>query len=321
MLLNFLLLIVGGALVLIGADKLTDGACGMARKFHINEMIIGLTVVAFGTSLPEFVTSFASAIKGSSDISIGNVMGSNIFNTLVIVGASALLFPISISKGTVNKDLPFTFLASVILCIFAFDSLFNGETSIDTISRTDGLALLGFFSIFMAYTYFLSTNKKEQEEVEDTSLSDIPYWKIFIYFILGLAGLVYGGNLFVDNACNIAREWGVSESIIGLTLVAAGTSLPELATSIVAARKGSSSIAIGNVIGSNIFNIFFVMGMCASTVPVNTEQVSYVDMAIMILSVIMLWGFSYTKRTIERWEGGVLILFYLGYLGYLLSNI
>lgn len=320
--LSLLLLIVGIVLILFGADKLTDGATGLARRFNVTELVIGLTVVAFGTSLPEFVTSFMSTLKGSSDISIGNIVGSNIFNALMIVGCAAWLSPITISKSTIAKDIPFALLASLVLGVVSVDSLLDNGAP-DILSRTDGLVLLGYFSVFMAYTYFISRNKEAGADMQQSDKPQqlMPYWKIFLYIIIGLAGLVIGGNLFVDGASQIAIAMGVSETIVGLTLVAAGTSLPELATSMVAARKGSSAIAIGNVIGSNIFNIFFVMGICATVEPMAVGYISYLDLGLMLASMLLLWGFSYTKRTIERWEGAFLVIIYIAYLGYLIYNV
>ena len=321
MIISILLLIVGGALVLLGADKLTDGATALARRFGVTEMVIGLTVVAFGTSLPEFVTSFMSTIKGSSDISIGNIVGSNIFNTLVIVGASALVYPIVIRKSTVTKDIPFSVLASIMLIVVVFDVTLDGA-AMNILTRTDGLLMLGFFSVFMAYTFFMARNTEELSTSNESNVpvKQMPYWKIFLFIILGLAGLVLGGNLFVESACEIALSLGISETVVGLTIVAAGTSLPELATSVVAARKGSSAIAIGNVVGSNIFNIFFVMGMCATIAPMKVGNISYIDLALMLVSMLMLWGFSFSKRKIERWEGALQVIVYLIYLSYLVYN-
>lgn len=319
---SLILLIVGIVLILFGADKLTDGATGLARRFNVTELVIGLTVVAFGTSLPEFVTSFMSTLKGSSDISIGNIVGSNIFNVLMIVGCAAWLSPITISKSTIAKDIPFAILASLVLVIVSTDSLLDGGAP-DMLSRTDGLVLLGYFAVFMFYTYFISRNKESGEGMQEPAKPQnaMPYWKIFLYIVIGLAGLVLGGNLFVDGASEIALAMGVSETIVGLTLVAAGTSLPELATSMVAAKKGSSAIAIGNVIGSNIFNIFFVMGICAAVQPMAVGNISYLDLGLMLASMLLLWGFSYTKRTVERWEGILLVLIYVGYVGYLIYNV
>ena len=326
MFLTVVLLVVGIALVLLGADKLTDGATGLARRFNVTEMVIGLTVVAFGTSLPEFVTSFMSALKGSSEISIGNIVGSNTFNVLMIVGCSALVSPIVISKSTIHKDIPFAILATLSLIVVSLDAVLDGGQFENLISRTDGLMLLGLFAVFMFYTFSIARNKDGAgEQPQALQIAPMSYGRIFLYVILGLAGLVFGGNLFVDAATEIALSMGVSETVVGLTLVAAGTSLPELATSIVAAlkkaaRKGSSAIAIGNVVGSNIFNIFFVMGFCATVSPMPVGSISYFDLGLMLLSVLILWCFSYTKRTIERWEGGVMVAVYLVYLAYLIHQ-
>lgn len=314
---SLLWLILGIVLILFGADKLTDGATGLARRFNVAELVIGLTVVAFGTSLPEFVTSFVSTIKGNSDISIGNIVGSNIFNVLMIVGCSAWLAPITISKSSLAKDIPFAILASVVLIVIAADSILD-PGSMNMLSRTDGLLLLGYFCVFMAYTYFISRKKETGDGMQQqVHVPPMPYWKIAVWIVVGLAGLVVGGNFFVDGASAIALSLGVSKTVVGLTLVAAGTSLPELATSMVAARKGSSAIAIGNVIGSNIFNIFFVMGVCATTSPMKVGQISYLDLGMMLLSMLLLWFFSYTKRTVERWEGITMVIVYLLYLSFL----
>lgn len=320
---DLLFLILGVVLVLWGADKLTDGATGLARRFQVNDLVIGLTVVAFGTSLPEFVTSLFAAIKGSSAISLGNVIGSNIFNTLVIVGMTALTRPIWVSKSTLAKDIPFALLSSLVFGVLCLDLWFNA-TDENYISRGDGLLLLFFFVIFMYYTFSIARNKNEGEQVTEASLvqeASMPYWKIGLYIVLGLVGLVLGGNLFVSGASGIAADLGVSEAVIGLTLVAGGTSLPELATSIVAARKGNSAIAIGNVIGSNIFNVFFVLGICSFISPMNATSVSLTDIFILIFSMLLMWGFASTSRKISRWEGLVMVVLYCSYVTYLILNL
>ena len=224
MFLTVVLLLVGIALVLLGADKLTDGATGLARRFNVTEMVIGLTVVAFGTSLPEFVTSFMSALKGSSEISIGNIVGSNTFNVLMIVGCSALVSPIVISKSTIHKDIPFAILATLSLIVVSLDAVLDGGQFENLISRTDGLMLLGLFAVFMFYTFSIARNKDGAgEQPQALQIAPMSYGRIFLYVILGLAGLVFGGNLFVDAATEIALSMGVSETVVGLTLVAAGT--------------------------------------------------------------------------------------------------
>lgn len=322
MFLTVVWLLVGIALVLFGADKLTDGATGLARRFGVTETAIGLTVVAFGTSLPEFVASFMSALKGSSELSIGNIVGSNTFNVLMIVGCSALASPIVISKSTIRKDIPFAILATLSLIAVSLDAELDGRQFVNRISRADGLMLLGFFAVFMSYTFSVARRDKGGGDGQPRISPVVPMscGRIILYVISGLAGLVIGGNMFVDAAAEIALGMGVSETVVGLTLVAAGTSLPELATSVVAARKGSSAIAIGNVIGSNIFNIFFVMGFCAAVSPMPAGGISYSDLGLMLLSILIFWCFSYTKRTIERWEGGVMAAAYLAYLAYLVHQ-
>ena len=263
MIVHILYLIGGLVAILWGANALTDGAASIAKRFNISSLFIGLTIVAFGTSMPEFVISLLSALHGSSDLAIGNVVGSNLFNTLVIVGCTAIVSPIFVGKGTLNKEIPFTVLASIILFICANNRLIDGDNSPDIINRTDGLLLLCFFLIFVGYTFAIahdtSTNK------EKNSIKEIPMGKAVLFILLGLAGLIAGGEFFVKGASDIARAWGVSESVIGLTLVAGGTSLPELATSIVAALKKNTGIAIGNIIGSNLFNIFLVLGVSANS--------------------------------------------------------
>lgn len=313
-----LYLIIGVAAILWGADKLTDGASALARRFQVPELVIGLTVVAFGTSLPEFVVSMASALSGSSELSMGNIVGSNVFNALVIVGASALCAPIAVSRSTVYKDIPFSLLASLVLLIMSFDVLLSADIS-DRITRGDGLVLLGFFAVFMAYTFSMARGGKEAASPEKSAL--VSYARIAVLLVVGLVALVVGGRLFVNGATGIALAMGVSEAIVGLTIVAAGTSLPELATSIVAARKGSSALAIGNAIGSNIFNIFFVVGCSAVAAPLDAGTVSVVDFALLVFSLLLLWLFSATKLTIERWEGGLLLAVYVSYVAWLIAQV
>lgn len=310
---SYLLLLVGIVLVLWGADKLTDGATALARRFHVSDMVIGLTVVAFGTSLPEFVTSFTAVLHHYEAISMGNIVGSNIFNTLLIVGASALTFPIWISRSSLSKDIPFALLASLVLFVLCKDTLFAGADK-QVITMGDGLILLFFFAIFMYYTFSMARSSEEGEEATAGSRKEYALWKVILYIVLGLAGLILGGNFFVESASELARTWGVSEHIIGLTIVAGGTSLPELATSIVAARKGISAIAIGNVIGSNIFNIFFVIGVCALVSPISAMSITDLDLLLLIGSIVLLWVFAFTNRKISRLEGASLILVYLFYL-------
>lgn len=325
---NILLLIGGLILILLGANGLTDGAASVAKRFHIPPIVIGLTIVAFGTSAPELTVSVSSALKGSADIAIGNVVGSNIFNTLMIVGCTALFAPIVITRNTLRKEIPLCILSSIVLLICAND-VFLDKASENILNRVDGLLLLCFFVIFMGYTFAIASKPATMEQQaeypvieEETEIKSLPWWKSILYIIGGLAALIYGGQLFVDGATGIARNLGVSESIIGLTLVAGGTSLPELATSIVAALKKNPEIAIGNVIGSNLFNIFFVLGCSASITPLHLSGITNFDLFTLVGSGILLWlfGLFFAKRTITRIEGGIMILCYVAYTVVLIYN-
>ena len=316
---NIVLLIGGLLLFLVGANALTDGAASVAKRFHISSLVIGLTIVAFGTSAPELTVSIVSALKGSADMAIGNVVGSNIFNTLMIVGCTAAIVPISVTKGTLSKEIPLCILASVVLFICANDVLINKATA-NTISSSDGMLLLCFFLIFLGYTFAIARNGNGSGEGE-SEIKEMPIWKSVLFIAAGLAGLVYGGQFFVNGASGIARGLGVSESIIGLTLVAGGTSLPELATSVVAALKKNPEMAIGNVIGSNLFNIFFVLGCSATISPLNIQGITNLDFGVLIGSCVLLYifGWFFKKRTITRIEGIALIACYIGYTAYLIS--
>ena len=318
---NILLLIGGLILILLGANGLTDGAASVAKRFRIPPIVIGLTIVAFGTSAPELTVSVSSALKGSADIAIGNVVGSNIFNTLMIVGCTALFAPIVITRNTLRKEIPLCILSSIVLLICAND-VFLDKAPENILNRVDGLLLLCFFVIFMGYTFAIASKPVTMEQQaehpvieEETEIKSLPWWQSILYIIGGLAALIYGGQLFVDGATGIARNLGVSESIIGLTLVAGGTSLPELATSIVAALKKNPEIAIGNVIGSNLFNIFFVLGCSASITPLRLSGITNFDLFTLVGSGILLWlfGLFFAKRTITRIEGGIMILCYVAY--------
>ena len=325
---NILLLIGGLILILLGANGLTDGAASVAKRFRIPPIVIGLTIVAFGTSAPELTVSVSSALKGSADIAIGNVVGSNIFNTLMIVGCTALFAPIVITRNTLRKEIPLCILSSIVLLICAND-VFLDKAPENILNRVDGLLLLCFFVIFMGYTFAIASKPVTMEQQaehpvieEETEIKSLPWWQSILYIIGGLAALIYGGQLFVDGATGIARNLGVSESIIGLTLVAGGTSLPELATSIVAALKKNPEIAIGNVIGSNLFNIFFVLGCSASITPLHLSGITNFDLFTLVGSGILLWlfGLFFAKRTITRIEGGMMILCYVAYTVVLIYN-
>lgn len=321
---NILFLVGGLVLILLGANGLTDGAASVAKQFRIPSIVIGLTIVAFGTSAPELTVSVSSALQGSADIAIGNVVGSNIFNTLMIVGCTALFAPIAITRNTLKKEIPLCILSSVALWVCAND-VFLDHSAENILNRADGLLLLCFFAIFMGYTFAIAfpSGQASAEGSGEEEIKLLPWWKSVIYILGGLAALVYGGQLFVNGATGIARSLGVSESVIGLTLVAGGTSLPELATSIVAALKKNPEIAIGNVIGSNLFNIFFVLGCSASITPLHLTGITNFDLFALVMSGILMWffGLFFAKRTITRMEGGILVLCYVAYTAYLIYQI
>lgn len=323
---NILLLIGGLLLILVGANGLTDGAASIAKRFHIPSIVIGLTIVAFGTSAPELAVSITSALKGSADLSIGNVVGSNLFNTLMIVGCTALVAPIAITRNTLRKEIPLCILSSIVLLICAND-IFLNQSAKNQLDRGDGLLLLCFFAIFMGYTFAIAFSKPAEEDKlkgqpaeDEEEIRAFPWWKSVLYTVGGLAALIYGGQIFVNGAIGIARGLGVSESVIGLTLVAGGTSLPELATSIVAALKKNPEIAIGNVIGSNLFNIFLVLGCSATITPLHLNGISNLDLFVLIGSCVLLWffGLFFAKRTITRIEGSIMALCYVGYTLFLI---
>jgi cation:H+ antiporter len=320
MLLNILFIVIGIVLVLKGADWLTEGASALARRMKVPEIVIGLTIVAAGTSAPELFVSIVSALKGTPDLAVGNVIGSNIFNSMLIVGCAAMVAPMVISPVTVKKDIPFAVTASVLLVVLCLDSFGSLNIIGNSISRLDGILLLTGFVGFMIYTFRVA--KKNGGSSEATGgHEEMPMGKGIFFVVVGLACLVFGSNLFVGNASDLAASLGVSDGVIGLTVVAGGTSLPELATSVVAARKGRSAIAIGNVIGSNVFNVLLILGITAVICPMQIGGITMVDVGTMLVSVVLIWLFSYTKYTVERWEGALLTILFLGYMGWLLYNL
>lgn len=312
MLLDIIFIVVGVAMVLYGADRLTEGASALARRMNVPEIIIGLTIVAAGTSAPELFVSMMSALKGTPDLAVGNVVGSNTMNAMLIVGCAAMVAPMTISRSTVKKDIPFSVGASVLLMLLALNSF---------LGRWDGVILLIGFAAFMTYTLLRAKKGQAEAQTEQTGAKQQNPWLSVLFVVVGLALLVGGSNLFVDSASSVATQLGISEGVIGLTVVAGGTSLPELATSVVAARKGQSAIAIGNVIGSNVFNILMILGLTATISPLAIVGITTVDMAVMFLSVALVWMFSFTRFTVERWEGALLVVGYLAYLSWLLYNL
>ena len=303
MLLNVLFIVVGIALVLWGADRLTDGAVAVAEKMKMPQIVIGLTIVAMGTSMPEFCVSLISALKGTSDLAIGNIVGSNIFNALLIVGVSALVAPMSIMKTTVRNDIPFALVASVTLLIMCLDG---------DISRIDAFILFALFLVFMYKT--LTGVKGQETDVKTDDKKSMATWFSVVWIIVGLVCLIGGSNLFVEGATIVATKLGVSEAVIGLTIVAGGTSLPELATSVVSARKGNSGIAIGNALGSNVFNILAILGLTGVITPMTLKGITLIDLSMLVISVILVWLFSFTTYKIERWEGAVLSVVFIAYI-------
>jgi cation:H+ antiporter len=308
MLIDIVIIVIGVVCVLKGADFLTEGAAALARRVNIPEIVIGLTIVAAGTSAPELFVSLVSALKGTPDLAVGNVVGSNTMNCMLIVGCAAMVAPMTISRSTVKKDIPFSVGASVLLMLLALNSF---------LGRLDGIMLLLGFVFFMIYTLM----QVKKDSVDKVQAETSPVWKNVLFLLGGLLLLAVGSNLFVDHASNLALALGVSEGVVGLTVVAGGTSLPELATSVVAARKGQSAIAIGNVIGSNVFNILLILGLTATISPLQIEGITTIDMAVMLLSVALVWLFSFTRFTVERWEGALLVGGYLVYLGWLIYNL
>ena len=326
MLLDIILIVIGVAMVLYGADRLTEGASALARRMNVSEIIIGLTIVAAGTSAPELFVSLVSALKDTPDLAVGNVVGSNTMNCMLIVGCAAMVAPMTISRSTVKKDIPFSVGASVLLMLLALNSF---------LGRVDGIILLLGFAAFMAYTLRQAKTGKAEDHEDHGDGSDDPIsggngitqnrphdpWKNVLFLLGGLLLLAVGSNVFVGHASSLALSLGVSEGVVGLTVVAGGTSLPELATSVVAARKGQSAIAIGNVIGSNVFNILLILGLTATISPLAITGITTVDMAVMLLSVALVWLFSFTRFTVERWEGALLVGGYLVYLSWLLYHL
>lgn len=316
MLLNALWIVVGVVLVLWGADRLTEGAVAVAERLRVPQIVIGLTIVALGTSMPELCVSVVSALKGTPDLAVGNVVGSNIFNALLVVGVAALVAPMTILRSTVFKDVPCALVASVVLLMMCQNDW--------VITRLDGAILFVFFLVFMRLTIKGATSAQpapQAAEENEASAGKQPMkgWLAGLWMVVGLAALIGGSNLFVGGATEVARALNVSDAVIGLTIVAGGTSLPELATSVVAAKKGNSGIAIGNVLGSNVLNILFILGLTGMISPMHIEGITNVDLYMMLVSTIMIWFFSFTKYTIERWEGAVLVLTFGGYMWYLLA--
>ena len=317
--LTYLFLAIGFIFLIKGADLLVDGAASIARRLKVSDLVIGLTVVAFGTSTPELFVNLIASFKGNSDIAIGNVLGSNIANIFLILGISSIIYPLAVTKGTVWKEIPFSLLAAVVLLFAANDQILD-HAGASALTRIDGLIFFCFFTIFIYYTFSIATRVEGMDE--HVTARQLGRLRSLSYIIAGLAGLIIGGKWIVDGAIALAAKLGMSESLIGLTIVAVGTSLPELATSAVAAYKKNVEIAVGNVVGSNIFNIFFVLGISAAIRPLPFQFKNNLDLAAVILSSLMLFLFMFTgkKRSLDRWEGIVCLLLYISYITFLIVN-
>ena len=360
MAINIVLLVLGVIIVLKGADWLTDGAVNIATRFGVSQMVIGLTIVAMGTSMPEFCVSMVSALKGTPDLAVGNVVGSNTLNTLLIVGCSALVAPIMVKRSSVKRDIPFAVVASLLMLLFCLDG---------AIGRVDAAVLFAGFCLFMFVTLkYAKTTEEHAAAVAtsgaamataaaaSTSVSETPtsqtsapeastsqpssseasssetsaqeasqasgtsMLKAVVMLVVGLLCLIAGSNMFVDNASFVASSLGVSDAVIGLTIVAGGTSMPELATSMVSAKKGNSDIAIGNVIGSNVFNILMIIGITGLVKPMHIAGITTLDLIMMLASMLLMWFFCRTPYKVKRWEGAVLTIIYLAYLTWLIIN-
>ncbi|MBR5744088.1 MAG: calcium/sodium antiporter [Muribaculaceae bacterium] len=319
---DILFFIIGLALILFGANILVDGSAAAARRMGISDLVIGLTIVAFGTSAPELIISLISAINGSAELAVGNVVGSNLFNILAIVGITSLVRPIKVERSILTNEIPLVIVSSLALAFIGLDSFIDGGRE-DVISRSEALMLLLFFGIFVRYTFSKASSPEPETEPAEDKAASMPVWKSVLYIVGGLVGLIVGGEIFVDGASGIAVSLGVSEAVIGLTIVALGTSLPELATSVVAALKGRQGIAIGNVVGSCLFNVFFVLGVSATVSPLRLGGIGIIDISLLLVASLLFWLFGqfYKERTFSRPEGAILTLIYVGYIAYLIATV
>lgn len=302
---EYLLLLIGFVLLIKGADFFVDGSSSLARIMKVPSVIIGLTIVAMGTSAPEASVSVNAALAGSNDIAISNVIGSNLFNGLVVVGVCAFMAGFKTNPEILKRDMPLNIIVTAILCIMLLDRHIN---------HIEGIILLIGMAVYIAVMVISAL--KNRETADECKILSLP--KSLIFIIGGLISVIFGGTLVVDNACLIAKDFGVSENFIGLTIIAIGTSLPELVTSITATRKGDSGLALGNAIGSNLFNILFILGMSATICPLNVLSESIIDCIILLVSAVILYVFARTKKTMNRWEGIVCVFLYVGYTAYLL---
>lgn len=316
MILAVVLLLVGFVLLVKGADFFVDGSSGIAKLLKIPSIVIGLTIVAFGTSAPEAAVSIIAGVNGSNEIAISNVIGSNIFNLLGVLGITALIKPVRVGGEIVKKQFPFLLAATMVLLLFSYDYFFGNGA--DVITRGEAFTLIILMGIFMysVVTFALSSRNNNTAEEQPDKGKPVVLWKSILFSVLGLGGIILGGQLVVDSATKIAVGFGMSQTLVGLTIVAVGTSLPELVTSIVAAKKGESDLAVGNVVGSNVFNILFVLGASAAITPMSVNGLAQVDLLILMGVTTLAYLFSATGKVVNRVEGGLLTLCYVGYMVY-----
>lgn len=320
LLIDFGLILLGFVLAIVGANYMVDGSSSIAKRLHVSDLVIGLTIVSFGTSAPELIVSSISTYQGNPDIAIGNVVGSNIVNVFVILGVSAMIYPITIQSNTVWKEIPLSLLAALVLLVTVNDFYFDGKT-VSSLNRIDGFIHLAFFVIFLYYSFYAAKAGDAGGATSD-EIPHMPIKKAVIFVVGGIAGLFFGGKFLVDGAVSVAKAFEVDDSIIALTILGIGTSIPELATSAVAASKKNSDIAVGNVVGSNIFNIFFILGVSATIAPLPFNTIMNIDLFMVVLASVLMLIFTFigSNRKITRWEGLVLVLVYISYIIYLLNN-
>ena len=319
---TIVLMLVGLALLLVGANYLTEGSSAIAKRFGISEFVIGLTIVAIGTSAPEFVVSLISTFNGTTDVAIGNILGSNLFNTLMILGVTAIIQPIRIERNTLSRDIPFGLLAAVVLAICGLDAWLNGDAGV--ITRSEGLLMICFLVVFMVYSFITAKRDEAPEDAQaiETPTQKRPIWLEIIMIVGGLAGLIYGGELFLENAVIFARDMGMSEAVIAVTLMAGGTSMPELITCVIAAAKKKGQLALGNVIGSNISNVFLILGTCATVSPLQLGNILPIDLVILSAAslLVAITAFTFRRNELDRAEGAIFMILYIVYVLYLLMR-
>lgn len=312
----YVLLLVGFVLLIKGADFFVDGSSNIARLLQVPPILIGLTIVSLGTSSPEATVSIIAAFGGNADVAVGNVVGSNIFNISVVVGLAAFVFPLKVQSETIKKEIPFTLLASIVMFVLMSDMALHGFGN-NMLTRSDGIILLLFLAIFMYYVIEVGLKSRKQA-APNREFLDISWGKNIVITLVGLAAIIFGGDLVVDNGTKIAYSLGMSETLVGLTIIAIGTSLPELVTSITAAMKKESEIALGNIVGSNIFNILFVLGATSTITPIAVDSKIFIDVIIMIVLTLVLLVFARTGFRIGKREGLLLAVSYVGYLVYII---